>query len=227
MEEKETEFRYKYMSIPLPLTLESVFECTDIYLEKDANGKFRNITKDEKRWIDFLCKKSEEYYKKNVKMYNGILEIYIQKGKTDDLLERALSVYQERMACAILLITRCREIVKDSNIVNIKHTLAQNKARITELESQLEEAFRSTDETEQQASNTKEQSTSCRDGHGLCSVVIQMREEGKTDEEIAKHLRHLKASELSIPQIGALLHTNPYVSNSARVKYAQRLLGVS
>lgn len=160
-------------------------------------------------------------------MYNGILEIYnssIRKGKTDDLLEIALSVYQERMACAILLITRCREIVKDSNIANIKHTLAQNKARITELKSHLEEALRRTDEAEQQASNTKEQSASCRDGHGLCSIVLQMRGEGKKDEEIAKHL---KASGLSIPQIGILLHTNPYVSNSARVKYAQRLLGVS
>ncbi|MDY3682848.1 hypothetical protein [Bilophila wadsworthia] len=227
MEEKETEFRYKYMSIPLPLTLESIFECTDIYLEKDASGKLRNITKDEKSWLTFLCKKSEEYYKKNVEMYNGILEIYnrhIEKGKTDELLEIALSVYQERIACAILLITRCREIVKDNNIVNIKHTLAQNKARITELESQLKEALRRTDEAEQQASNTKEQSTSCRDGHGLCSIVLQMRGEGKKDEEIAKHL---KTSGVSIPQIGALLHANPYVSNSARVKYVQRLLGVS
>jgi len=80
------------------------------------------------------------------------------------------------------------------------------------------------DEAEQQASNTKEQSASCRDGHGLYSIVLQMREEGKKDEEIAKHL---KSSGLSIPQIGALLHTNPYVSNSARVKYVQRLLGVS
>ena len=80
------------------------------------------------------------------------------------------------------------------------------------------------DEAEQQASNTKEQSASCRDGHGLYSIVLQMREEGKKDEEIAKHL---KSSGLSIPQIGALLHTNPYVSNSERVKYVQRLLGVS
>lgn len=89
---------------------------------------------------------------------------------------------------------------------------------------ELEEATRRADEAEQRAVKAEEQSASCLDGHGLCSVVIQMREEGKTDEEIAKHL---KASGLSIPQIGVLLHTNPYVSKSARVKHAQRLLGVS
>jgi len=96
--------------------------------------------------------------------------------------------------------------------------------RIIELEAQLEEATRRADEAEQRAIKAKEQSTSCRDGHGLCSIVLQMRGEGKKDEEIAKHL---KTSGVSIPQIGALLHATPYVSNSARVKYVQRLLGVS
>ena len=96
--------------------------------------------------------------------------------------------------------------------------------RIIELEAQLEEATRRADETEQRAVKAEELYASCRDGHGLCSIVLQMRRDGKTDEEIAKHL---KTSGLSIPQIGALLHTSPYVSNSARVKHAQRLLGVS
>lgn len=96
--------------------------------------------------------------------------------------------------------------------------------RIIELEAQLGEATRRANEAEQRAVKAEEQLASCRDGQGLCSIVLQMRGEGKKDEEIAKHL---KTSGVSIPQIGALLHANPYVSNSARVKYAQRLLGVS
>lgn len=84
--------------------------------------------------------------------------------------------------------------------------------------------FEDTNEAEQRAVKAEEQLASCRDGHGLCSTVFQMRIDGKTDEEIAKYL---KKSGLSIPQIGALLHTSPYISNSARVKHAQRLLGVS
>ena len=96
--------------------------------------------------------------------------------------------------------------------------------RIIELEAQLGEATRRANEAEQRAVKAEEQLASCRVGHGLCSTVFQMRIDGKTDEEIAKYL---KKSGLSIPQIGALLHTSPYISNSARVKHAQRLLGVS
>lgn len=60
------------------------------------------------------------------------------------------------------------------------------------------------------------------DGHGLCSLVIRMRQEGKTDGEIAEFLN---SSGCSNAQIGVLLHPNPEASQDARTKLAQRLLG--
>lgn len=60
------------------------------------------------------------------------------------------------------------------------------------------------------------------EGHGLCSLVIRMRQEGKTDEDIAEFL---DASGCSNAQIGVLLHTDPEASKDARTKLAQRLLG--
>ncbi|MFR8055237.1 MAG: hypothetical protein ACLU6O_11215 [Bilophila wadsworthia] len=88
---------------------------------------------------------------------------------------------------------------------------------------QLEEANRHADEVEKRAANA-EQFVSCRDidGHGLCSLVIRMRQEGKTDEEIAEFL---SSSRRSLSQIGALLHTDPEATQAAQVKLAQRLLG--
>ena len=58
--------------------------------------------------------------------------------------------------------------------------------------------------------------------HGLCSLVIRMRQEGKTDEEIAEFL---DSSGRSLSQIGALLHTAPEATQAAQMKLAQRLLG--
>lgn len=85
------------------------------------------------------------------------------------------------------------------------------------LKTQLEEASRRTDEA-------KERAASCCEieDHGLCSVVIRMRGDGKTDEEVAVALQGFGCSNA---QIGALLHLDPAVSEGARTKLAQRLLG--
>lgn len=60
------------------------------------------------------------------------------------------------------------------------------------------------------------------EGHGLCSLVIRMRQEGKTNEEIAEFL---DSSGRSLSQIGALLHTDPEATQATQMKLAQRLLG--
>lgn len=64
--------------------------------------------------------------------------------------------------------------------------------------------------------------TSGNEGHGLCSLVIRMREEGKTDTEIAEHL---KDKGLSRAIVGALMarDENVIADQSYRVK-ADRLM---
>lgn len=62
------------------------------------------------------------------------------------------------------------------------------------------------------------------EGHGLCSLVITMRREGKTEEEIAAYLSDA-GKWCSAAQIGALLYCGNRVSKDAMQKHAQRLLG--
>ena len=62
------------------------------------------------------------------------------------------------------------------------------------------------------------------EGHGLCSRVITMRQEGKTEEEIAAVL-HDSGAWCSAAQVGALLYRGDRVSKDAMQKHAQRLLG--
>lgn len=62
------------------------------------------------------------------------------------------------------------------------------------------------------------------EGHGLCSRVITMRQEGKTEEEIAAML-HDSGKWCSVAQVGALLYRGDRVSRDAMQKHAQRLLG--
>lgn len=61
------------------------------------------------------------------------------------------------------------------------------------------------------------------DGHGLCSTVIKMRGEGKSDNEIAQFL-YLKGKGCSYAQIGALLHPTGLVSSDAMKKYGEDLV---
>ena len=60
---------------------------------------------------------------------------------------------------------------------------------------------------------------------GLSAVVLQMRQEGKTDEEIAAAL---KEKGLSLSQIGVTLHSDPLsVSQDAITMCAKRLIGIA
>ena len=105
---------------------------------------------------------------------------------------------------------------KPSDILKCEHDLSKMRERLEEVDCY-------SDEAKKRAANA-EQFVFCRDidGHGLCSLVIRMRQEGKTDEEIAEFL---SSSRRSLSQIGALLHTDPEATQAAQVKLAQRLLG--
>lgn len=62
------------------------------------------------------------------------------------------------------------------------------------------------------------------EGHGLCSLIIRMRQEGKTEEEIAAAL-YDSGKWCSLAQVGALLYRGDRVAKEAMQKHAQRLLG--
>lgn len=106
------------------------------------------------------------------------------------------------------------------------------KSRITELETelaacreQLKEARREIPDKGEHETVHGEDFPAEYDGHGLCSLVIRMRKEGKTEKEIAEFLNGDKEKWCSASQIGALLHRGGNVSADAMLKHAQRLLG--
>lgn len=218
----ETELRLRSRSLPLPLHIDQVIVATTLDRDDIGQENYRLMTEDEMEWISFLYSNAK---------------ILLSKYRTPLLtLEKVSSIndvynYKYQYACAFLLRERCNALMR-REIRNIKHTdeSANTYARIAELETenqcikaQLEEANRHVDEVEKRAANA-EQFVSCRDidGHGLCSLVIRMRQEGKTDEEIAEFL---DSSGRSLSQIGALLHTDPEATQAAQMKLAQRLLG--
>lgn len=110
---------------------------------------------------------------------------------------------------------------KDSKLEEIEEELFYYKGLASDLQLQLDEEACSWGKDEMFDS---ENSISCSDieGHGLCSCVIRMRQEGKTDEEIAAFL---ESSKCSLSQIGVLLHPDPGATHAAQRKLAQRLLG--
>ena len=109
----------------------------------------------------------------------------------------------------------------------------QLKARITELETELAAVREQLEEARREISGKEEGHETAHgedfpaeyEGHGLCSLVIRMRKEGKTEKEIAEFLNGDKGKWCSASQIGALLHRGGNVSADAMLKHAQRLLG--
>lgn len=93
----------------------------------------------------------------------------------------------------------------------------QLKARIAELETELAAC-------REQLEEARRANPSSNEGHGLCSLVIRMREEGKTEEEIAAFLNDNKTW-CTGSQVGALLHRGGRVTADSMLKYGQRLLG--
>lgn len=113
----------------------------------------------------------------------------------------------------------------------MRREIKKTQARIAELETelaacreQLEEARRENSGKEEHETAHGEDFPAEYDGHGLCSLVIRMRKEGKTEKEIAATL-HGSGKWCSASQIGALLHRGGRVSADAMLKHAQRLLG--
>lgn len=120
--------------------------------------------------------------------------------------------------------------------------LKNAQSRITELEtalaskdveiSALREKVAALEEEQKQARAALEgvrwgQGAASPDGHGLCSLVIRMRKEGKTEEEIAAFLSDA-GKWCSAAQIGALLYLKEgRVSKDAMQKHGQRLLGTA
>ena len=125
---------------------------------------------------------------------------------------------------------RIRGITFTNCIFNIE-TSGQFKTRISELETELAACREQLEEARRESSGKEEHETAHGedfpaeyDGHGLCSLVIRMRKEGKTEKEIAATL-HGSGKWCSASQIGALLHRGGRVSADAMLKHAQRLLG--
>lgn len=109
--------------------------------------------------------------------------------------------------------------------------LEEAQARITELETELAACREQLEEARREISGKKEHETAHGEefpaeyeGHGLCSLVIRMRKEGKTEKEIAATL-HDSGKWCSASQIGALLHPGGNISADGLLKHAQRLLG--
>ena len=100
---------------------------------------------------------------------------------------------------------------KDAELEQARAEVAALREENAALKAALEQARQA------QASPTLE-------GHGLCSRVITMRQEGKTEEEIAAML-HDSGEWCSVAQVGALLYRGGRVSKDAMLKHAQRLLG--
>lgn len=107
----------------------------------------------------------------------------------------------------------------------------QLKERITGLETELAACREQLEEARREISGKKEHETAHGEefpaeyeGYGLCSLVIRMRKEGKTEKEIAATL-HDSGKWCSASQIGALLHPGGNISADGLLKHAQRLLG--
>lgn len=96
----------------------------------------------------------------------------------------------------------------------LREEVAALKAKLEQVRAALEEARRG-------------QEAATLEGHGLCSLVITMRREGKTEEEIAAFLSDA-GKWCSAAQIGALLYLKEgRVSKDAMQKHGQRLLGTA
>lgn len=107
------------------------------------------------------------------------------------------------------------EALKDNPLLEIENE--QLKTRITELETEFAAC-------QKQLEEARRGNTSGMGEHGLCSLVIRMREEGKTEEEIAAFLNDNKKW-CTASQVGALLHRGGRVTADAMLKHGQRLLG--
>lgn len=101
--------------------------------------------------------------------------------------------------------------IKDQEIAALKTELELARQEKVALQAELENARQGPKITD-------------LENHGLYGRVTIMRQEGKTEKEIAAFLSD-DGNWCSIPQIGALLHPEGHVSRAAMIKHAQRLLG--
>ncbi len=120
-------------------------------------------------------------------------------------------------------------------IAELETALAAKDAELEQARAEmsaLREKVAALEEEQKQARAALEgvrwgQGAASPDGHGLCSLVIRMRKEGKTEEEIAAFLSDA-GKWCSAAQIGALLYLKEgRVSKDAMQKHGQRLLGTA
>lgn len=125
-------------------------------------------------------------------------------------LESQLAEAQERIES----FRQWNKRLKEKN-QELRAVLEKKESHIAELETELATC-------REQLEAARRANPSGNEGHGLCSLVIRMREEGNTDEEIAEHL---KGKGLSRAIVGALMtrDENVIAEQSYRVK-ADRLM---
>lgn len=93
----------------------------------------------------------------------------------------------------------------------LANKLAERDNEIAKVKAQLEEGLQCV-------------GTFDMEGHGLCSIVICMRQKGKPDEEIAKFLSD-EGKWCSAAQVGALLFRGNRTDKESMRKHGNRLLG--
>lgn len=123
-----------------------------------------------------------------------------------------------------------RKALKESQgkISTLEATLAAKNQELTVLKTELEQARQEKAALQAELEKVRHgQEPADLEKHGLCSLVIKMRCEGKTEEEIAAILSD-SGKWCSAAQIGALLYLKEgRVSKEAMQKHGQRLLGTA
>lgn len=166
------------------------------YLERDSffTGQHKHFFP--RRYVNFISEIDNYYF--DYQEFNGV--IY----KNNAHLYVKCIVYNKQTRKA------CEQCDTEGTEINYKLRIAELETELAACREQLKEA--------------RGANPSGVEGHGLCSLVIRMRGEGRTEEEIAAHL-HDNKQWCSAAQVGALLHRGGRVTADSMLKYGQRLLG--
>lgn len=159
--------------------------------------------------IAFIKSQILEYEKTRPELFYKVIENPDDAWKESLLHKSTEALHQDLQTCSTEEL-KVHTSDMDTTIANLRAQIAELETELVTCREQLEEWQRVN------PSGNRE--------HGLCSLVIRMREEGKTDTEIAEYLYDNK-SWCSISQVGALLYRGSRVTADAMLKHGQRLLG--
>lgn len=211
-----TEFRLHSRSLPFPLTIDQVIFATTLGSDDKGQEEYRLMTDDEREWIEYISGVAGELM--------ADLDELIKESERGTSPRYFFHKFQ--YACAFALLQRCIALVgrEQRNLKRLTHAQTSSSLHRDEFEAENKRLKAQLEDANRRAAEVEERAASYRDieNHGLCSVVIRMRREGKRDEEVAVALQGFGCSNA---QIGALLHLDSAVSEGARTKLAQRLLG--